>query len=536
MRKDKKKKENVLLVQIGVRIVIFFAVIVALLSIVIYRGSTALFLRGKNDLMNRDLVRTRDELWNHPALTVVMDSWIEHPEYLNQEISNEKINDGLNKIMELEENGHLITADDYEKLPEIEKMMLARFAYLNVSGNLVYESSNFDYSEIYIMNITDAHRGLIVCKGEEANSYDEDVKIDTDFYTKDIDLRDHPALRRLISGDHDETEYEVFEGADEISKYIGYIPIYDEKMNSHYVVCIEYDWSVFKKGLVENLLIMAAVCFAIMLGAGAVLIFDLRRAAVNPVVKIQKSVREYISTKKSAPVVETMKTITAKNEFGMLAEDVSQLALEMDHYTAELRDSREAIKKLTDQVMEALAHTIDAKDKYTNGHSERVAIYSRMLAYRLGLSQEDQDKIYYMGLLHDIGKIGIPKEIINKDTKLSDEEYQLIQSHSLKGFDILKDIKSMPDLALGARWHHEKFDGSGYPDKKTGEEIPLLVRIIAVADTYDAMTSNRSYRQYLPQEVAREELLKNSGKQFDPAVAECMIKIIDEDKNYSLHE
>ena len=195
-----------------------------------------------------------------------------------------------------------------------------------------------------------------------------------------------------------------------------------------------------------------------------------------------------------------------------------------------------SVKKLTAEVMEALARTIDAKDKYTNGHSERVAIYSRMLAKNLGLSSGDQEKAYYMGLLHDIGKIGIPNEIINKTTGLTDEEFQLMQSHPVLGYEILKEIKSMPELAQGARWHHEFYDGNGYPDRVSGEEIPLLVRIVAVADSYDAMTSNRSYRKYLPQETARREIEMNIGTQFDPEVARCMLKIIDFDKPYSLHE
>ncbi len=194
------------------------------------------------------------------------------------------------------------------------------------------------------------------------------------------------------------------------------------------------------------------------------------------------------------------------------------------------------IKQLTTEVMEALAHTIDAKDKYTNGHSERVAIYSRSLAIRLGLSIEEQDTAYYMGLLHDIGKIGIPNEIINKTTKLTDEEFELMQSHPILGYDILKEIKSMPELAMGARWHHEFYNGKGYPDGKSGEELPLLVRIVSVADSYDAMTSNRSYRKYIPQAEARAEIEKGIGIQFDPDVAKCMLEIIDLDTAYSLHE
>ncbi|MBQ9384335.1 MAG: HD-GYP domain-containing protein [Ruminiclostridium sp.] len=200
------------------------------------------------------------------------------------------------------------------------------------------------------------------------------------------------------------------------------------------------------------------------------------------------------------------------------------------------KGSFSAMKKLTAEVMEALARTIDAKDKYTNGHSERVAIYSRMLAKNLGLPAAEQEKAYYMGLLHDIGKIGIPNEIINKTTGLTNEEFQLMQSHPILGYEILKNIKSMPELAQGARWHHEFYDGNGYPDGVSGKQIPLLVRIVAVADSYDAMTSNRSYRRYLPQETARREIEMNIGTQFDPVVAECMLDIIDGDSAYSLHE
>ncbi|MCR4598008.1 MAG: HD-GYP domain-containing protein [Acetatifactor sp.] len=194
------------------------------------------------------------------------------------------------------------------------------------------------------------------------------------------------------------------------------------------------------------------------------------------------------------------------------------------------------IKTLSVEVMEALAHTIDAKDEYTRGHSVRVAKYSRLLAQRLGLSEEDCENVYYMALLHDIGKIGVPNAIINSKSKLTDEEYAVIKTHPGVGFDILAEIKSRPDLSIGARWHHERYDGKGYPDGKAGNDIPYFARIIAVADTYDAMTSNRSYRKYLPQDVVRNEIEKNMGTQFDPDIAKCMIAIMDEDKNYEMHE
>ena len=198
--------------------------------------------------------------------------------------------------------------------------------------------------------------------------------------------------------------------------------------------------------------------------------------------------------------------------------------------------AKEEIKKLSVEVMEALAHTIDAKDEYTRGHSVRVARYSQMLAQRMGLSRENCESVYYMGLLHDIGKIGVPNEIINSKEKLTDEEYTVIKKHPGLGYEILAEIKSRPDLSIGARWHHERYDGKGYPDGKAGEDIPLFARIIAVADSYDAMTSNRSYRNYLSQEAVRNEIQKNAGVQFDPKVAEKMMEIIDEDKNFELHE
>jgi len=188
------------------------------------------------------------------------------------------------------------------------------------------------------------------------------------------------------------------------------------------------------------------------------------------------------------------------------------------------------------EVTTTLAGTIDAKDTYTNGHSNRVAQYSKMLAAALGKDAEYQNNIYYIAILHDIGKIGIPDSIINKTDKLTDEEYDIIKKHPEIGSDILKSISSMPEIGVGARWHHERYDGKGYPDGLAGEDIPELARIIGVADSYDAMSSNRSYRKYLPQAVIREELVKNRGTQFDPVVADKMIEIIDADVNYEMHE
>lgn len=205
------------------------------------------------------------------------------------------------------------------------------------------------------------------------------------------------------------------------------------------------------------------------------------------------------------------------------------LAAEVD------RQSRE-IKNLSLHVVKTLAAAIDAKDTYTNGHSERVAKYAREIARRYGYSQEAQDEIYMMGLLHDVGKIGVPDAVINKPGRLTDEEFALIKKHPDQGYRILSQIAEMPRLSAGARWHHERFDGRGYPDGVSGHDIVEEARIIAVADAYDAMTSNRSYRPLLPQSKVREEIVKGRGSQFDPVFADIMLEIIDEDREYKLHE
>ena len=206
------------------------------------------------------------------------------------------------------------------------------------------------------------------------------------------------------------------------------------------------------------------------------------------------------------------------------------------HLTEEVLRKTKENEQLFLHVVSSLAGAIDAKDTYTNGHSGRVAEYSKEIAKRFGYSEKEQSDIYIMGLLHDVGKIGVPDAVINKPGKLTDEEFEYIKKHPVVGSKILKNIKEMPKLSVGARWHHERYDGEGYPDGLAGEDIPPEARIIAVADAYDAMTSNRSYREVMPQEKVRQELINGKGSQFDPEFADIMIEMIDEDKDYSMRE
>lgn len=209
---------------------------------------------------------------------------------------------------------------------------------------------------------------------------------------------------------------------------------------------------------------------------------------------------------------------------------------EVDKQTRKAEEKKKQFQRLSIQVMQSLAGAIDAKDRYTKGHSQRVAMYSREIAGRYGYDEEKQEDVYFAGMLHDIGKIGIPNEIINKTGKLTYEEYEIIKTHPSIGGDILSNISEIPNIAIGARWHHERYDGKGYPDGIKGKDIPELARIIGVADAYDAMTSKRSYRDVLSQEIVRLEIKKGKGTQFDPVFAEIMLEMIDEDKNYDMHE
>ena len=200
----------------------------------------------------------------------------------------------------------------------------------------------------------------------------------------------------------------------------------------------------------------------------------------------------------------------------------------------EIPDHRNLIKSV--HIVQTLAEAIDAKDTYTHGHSSRVAEYSREIARRVGYGEPAQNEIYMLALLHDVGKIGVPDSVINKPGRLDEAEFAQIKEHPGKGAKILGGLKDIPGIVKGARWHHERFDGQGYPDGLRGLDIPVEARIIAVADAYDAMTSNRSYRRGMEQSRVREQIEKGKGTQFDPRFADIMIHMIDEDKEYKMRE
>ena len=185
---------------------------------------------------------------------------------------------------------------------------------------------------------------------------------------------------------------------------------------------------------------------------------------------------------------------------------------------------------LSMKMLETLAGTLDAKDTYTNGHSMRVAYFSTRLAEALGWDDEAVSELRYEALLHDIGKIGVPDAILNKPSRLSNMEFDLIKSHTIVGSDILKNMIAVPGASAVAKHHHERYDGKGYPDKLSGEDIPLNARIVCIADSYDAMSSDRIYRKALSPDIIREELVKGRGTQFDPVLLDEFLKLVDDNK------
>ena len=217
---------------------------------------------------------------------------------------------------------------------------------------------------------------------------------------------------------------------------------------------------------------------------------------------------------------------------GLLLATVASIVLAwqitFDMRTRQLEQRRINDEKIIVETMLTLANFIDAKDEYTRGHSTRVSAYSVKLAKRMHLEEDEIRHLSYIALMHDCGKMGIPDYILNKPGKLSEEERSIIEQHTVLGGKILENMTAIPGIRDGALYHHERYDGKGYPEGLSDTDIPLYARIIGVADSFDAMNSDRCYRKRLPMDVIKKELAENAGRQFDPEVVKYMLRIIEE--------
>ena len=202
---------------------------------------------------------------------------------------------------------------------------------------------------------------------------------------------------------------------------------------------------------------------------------------------------------------------------------------EIKRINEELSGTYEKLEQAYMESIQTVRYTVEAKDTYTRGHSDRVSEYSVLIGEKLGLGAEDIRRLRIGGLFHDVGKIGVPDSILQKDGKLTDDEYSEIKNHPTIGCHILSNASIFQDILPIVKHHHERYDGRGYPGRLKGEEIPFLARIAAVADAFDAMTSRRVYRDSLPIDVVISEIEKNKGTQFDPQVADAFLEILRND-------
>ncbi|MCR5508172.1 MAG: HD-GYP domain-containing protein [Lachnospiraceae bacterium] len=240
------------------------------------------------------------------------------------------------------------------------------------------------------------------------------------------------------------------------------------------------------------------------------------------------SVKRITSGKSTVAVVVTLNDITSQYEYKALQDGYrEELEAEVEKQTKYAEQRHKKVEEMSVQLVQTLANAIDAKDKYTNGHSSRVAEYSVRLATALGWDKEAIDILRYEGLLHDVGKIGISDIILNKASTLSDDEFDILKDHVTIGGDIMHDASTLPGAENVIRYHHERYDGSGYPEGLKGEQIPIDARIVSIVDTFDAMSSNRIYRKALSRTKIREEMLKGKGKQFDPGILDVFISLFD---------
>jgi len=214
--------------------------------------------------------------------------------------------------------------------------------------------------------------------------------------------------------------------------------------------------------------------------------------------------------------------VRSRTEIGELAETFNLMAEDIQHYIGELKEASEENRQLFMDSIEMIAAAVDAKDPYTKGHSGRVSQYSVILARELGLPDEEIDKVRISATLHDVGKIGIEDRVLKKPGVLTNEEFEIMKRHTIMGFEIVRQVKRLTEMLPGIRWHHESLNGKGYPDLLTGDELPLLVRIIAVADTFDAITTDRPYQAGREFHQALDILRKHAGSKYDPIVVDAM--------------
>ncbi|MFA6356103.1 MAG: HD domain-containing phosphohydrolase [Candidatus Omnitrophota bacterium] len=293
----------------------------------------------------------------------------------------------------------------------------------------------------------------------------------------------------------------------------GYAPIRDSSGKT--VAVIGIDMSAKKVRDMERELNRRAI-FVLSLGVFVAVILGLLigKSTTDPIKKLEEATQRISSGDFKYRV-----DIRGNDEISRLGKAFNRMA-------ESISESRKALQDYFYRIVQTLARSIEAKDTYTKGHSDRVAEYARKIALEMGIAQEEADMLKSVAELHDIGKLGIEESILNKDGKPTPEEWEIIKEHPKTGEEILTPVFLDKKKLAIVRSHHERYDGKGYPDGLKGDEIDILAQIVSVADSYDAMTSKRAYRDSMGKAAAIEELMKHSGTQFNPKVVEAFIKVL----------
>ena len=261
-----------------------------------------------------------------------------------------------------------------------------------------------------------------------------------------------------------------------------------------------------------------AIAALVSLGIG----FTLSRRLINPLQNLASTTSQIAEGN-----LAVRATVRGEDEIALLGSNFNDMAANIEALVRKLKQALRQNQELFLETIRTLAAAIDAKDPYTRGHSERVSSYSMAISRHLGLNQEEVFRVHIAAILHDVGKLGIRESILNKPGGLSDEEFEVMRQHPSIGAQIMSPIRMLKDIIPGIRNHHETWDGTGYPDSLTGDQIPMVARIIGVADTFDAMTTTRPYQQAMTLDYVLQKMQSMSGSRFDPVVVEAFIAAVE---------
>jgi putative nucleotidyltransferase with HDIG domain len=359
---------------------------------------------------------------------------------------------------------------------------------------------NPEVRKIYILGKTDSDNAL-------------QVILDPERYPGDrVDTTRIPAALQAFEKPVAHTESAA---KDTNAIFSGFAPIHDINGKTIAIVGVDLDASglaQLRMKIKMRTLLILFIYFLVSVGLGIV-ISQRITGSINKLVVATRRISEGdLSYRVELDAEEEM--VSLATSFNDMAESLLETRKEMHNYFY--------------RVVQTLVRTIEAKDTYTRGHSDRVALLAEQIAVKMGFSTEEAEALKEASLLHDIGKLGISDSILQKKEALNKEEWDIIHEHPLIGEEILKPVLRNGDMLSVVRSHHERFDGSGYPDKKSGDNINIFAQIVSVADCFDAMTSKRAYRDPLSRETAIQTLKDNSGTQFNPKVVETFLEMIKE--------